>query len=139
MLRGWATASERTILRVDVSTGGGRSWSQAELQQDLAQAYGWPLWKFDRELGKGDHEMVVRAVDDAMQAQPPKPDDCWRALFQGANCFSRGDLGGRAALTDATRARGEASWRQERPLAFLRLQDLRLHSHADSGVSLRYT
>ena len=29
-LRGWATASERAIRRVDVSTDGGRNWSQAE-------------------------------------------------------------------------------------------------------------
>ena len=76
-LRGWATASERAIKRVDVSLDGGRRWRQALLEQDAAQPHAWTLWSLEAELAKGEHEFVVRAFDSAMQTQPERPDDTW--------------------------------------------------------------
>ncbi len=76
-LRGWATASERAIKRVDVSLDGGRNWSQARLEQDSTQPHAWTLWRMDAELARGEHELVVRAFDSAMQTQPDRPDDTW--------------------------------------------------------------
>ncbi len=76
-LKGWATASERAIRRVDVSIDGGRSWLQAKLQQQPDQPYAWTLWRLDAELKTGEHELVVRAFDEAMQTQPDTPDDTW--------------------------------------------------------------
>ena len=76
-LRGWATASERAVRRVDVSTDGGRRWAQAELEQDPAQPHAWTLWRLETRLEKGEHELVVRAFDEAMQTQPDTPDDTW--------------------------------------------------------------
>ena len=76
-LRGWATASERTIKRVDVSLDGGRRWRQARLEQDAAQPHAWTLWSLEVELAKGEHELVVRTFDSAMQTQPDRPDDTW--------------------------------------------------------------
>ena len=76
-LKGWATASERAIRRVDLSLDGGRSWLQAELQQQPDQPYAWTLWRLDAELKRGEHELVVRAFDEAMQTQPDTPDDTW--------------------------------------------------------------
>ena len=76
-LRGWATASERAITRVDVSLDGGRRWRQARLDQDPAQPHAWTLWSLEAELTKGEHELVVRAFDSAMQTQPDRPDDTW--------------------------------------------------------------
>ena len=77
MVRGWATASERAVKRVDVSVDGGRHWSQAELEQDAAQPFAWTLWRLETELAKGEHEIVVRAFDEALQTQPDSPDASW--------------------------------------------------------------
>ena len=77
-VRGWATASERAVKRVDVSLDGGRRWRQARLEQDAAQPHAWTLWSLEAELAKGEHEIVVRAFDSAMQTQPDKPDDTWK-------------------------------------------------------------
>lgn len=76
-LRGWATASERVVKRVDVSIDGGRRWSQADLQQDASQPYAWTLWSLQTALAKGEHELAVRALDEALQTQPDRPDDTW--------------------------------------------------------------
>ena len=63
--------------RVDVSINGGRRWRQADLEQDAAQPHAWTLWRMDAELAKGEHELVVRAIDQAMQTQPDSPDASW--------------------------------------------------------------
>ena len=76
-VRGWATASERSITRVDVSLNGGRRWRQARLEQDASQPHAWTLWRLEATLARGEHELVVRAFDSAMQTQPDKPDDTW--------------------------------------------------------------
>ncbi|MBE7217574.1 MAG: molybdopterin-dependent oxidoreductase [Caulobacteraceae bacterium] len=77
VVRGWATASGRAIRRVDVSVDGARTWAQAELQQDASQPHAWTLWSLETKLEKGEHELVVRAFDEAMQTQPDTPDDTW--------------------------------------------------------------
>ena len=76
-LAGWATASERLVSRVDVSINGGRSWSQAALEQNADAPSGWTLWRLQTKLEKGEHELVVRAWDDALQTQPGDPDATW--------------------------------------------------------------
>ncbi len=76
-LKGWAVASERAIKRVDVSLDGGRHWRQAELEQDPSQPHAWTLWRLEAELKKGEHQLVVRAWDAAMQTQPDTADDTW--------------------------------------------------------------
>jgi sulfite oxidase len=68
-LRGYATATDRAVVRVDVSLDGGRTWSQAELEDQSG------------DLPRGEHELAVRAWDDARQTQPALPDDTWN--FKG--------------------------------------------------------
>ncbi len=77
MIKGWATASERGVKRVDVSVDGGRHWRQAELEQRPDAPWAWTLWRIEAELEKGEHELVVRAWDSAAQTQPDSPDDTW--------------------------------------------------------------
>ena len=74
-LCGWAMATARDIVRVDVSIDGGRNWRQAVLEP--RSKWSWTLWKADVELGVGEHEIVVRAWDSAGQTQPAMPDDTW--------------------------------------------------------------
>ena len=76
-IKGWATASARQVKRVDVSTDGGRHWALAELEQASDQPHAWTLWRLDTVLEEGEHELVVRAWDEAMQTQPDTPNDTW--------------------------------------------------------------
>jgi sulfite oxidase len=80
-LRGYAMATARTIVRVDVSVDGGRNWCQAELEAHPASPWVWTFWKIKLHLPKGEHELAVRAWDSAMQTQPALPDDTWN--FKG--------------------------------------------------------
>ncbi len=80
-LRGWATASGRAIVRVDVSGDGGRSWSQAELQGDHAAPWAWTLWRARLDLAPGEHQLCCRAWDAAGQTQPERADAVWN--FKG--------------------------------------------------------
>lgn len=75
-LRGWATATARGISRVDVSTDGGRTWCQARIESDRSP-WSWTFWAAEVELGVGEHELAVRAWDEAGQTQPASPDDTW--------------------------------------------------------------
>jgi sulfite oxidase len=80
-LRGYAVASARDVVRVDVSADGGRTWRQAGLEHDVAAPWSWTLWSATVELPRGEHELVVRAWDSAGQTQPALPDDTWN--FKG--------------------------------------------------------
>lgn len=80
-LRGYAVATARAVMRVDVSIDGGRSWRQAELEHDPAAPWSWTLWHVALDLPKGEHELAVRAWDSAGQTQPALPDDTWN--FKG--------------------------------------------------------
>ncbi|MFO8116306.1 MAG: molybdopterin-dependent oxidoreductase [Halorubrum sp.] len=61
-LAGHAYAGTRGIERVEVSTDGGDSWTDAALSDPLPDADVWRQWRhvFDPD---GSHEVVVRAVD----------------------------------------------------------------------------
>jgi sulfite oxidase len=79
VLRGYATATAREVVRVDVSINGGRNWTQAALEH--GGPWSWTLWTAPVELPKGRHELAVRAWDSAGQTQPALPDDTWN--FKG--------------------------------------------------------
>ena len=76
-LRGYAVASDRAIARVDVSVNGGRDWDQAVLEQRADAPWSWTRWSWRGTLGEGEYELVVRAIDEAGQGQPSRPDDSW--------------------------------------------------------------
>lgn len=79
LVRGWAMASARMVARVDVSSDGGLTWQQATLEQGTQWA--WTLWQITLDLDSGDHELIVRAWDDAGQTQPAEAAACWN--FKG--------------------------------------------------------
>lgn len=80
-LRGYAIATARGIVRVDVSSDGGRTWRQAELEHDPGAPWSWTFWETTLDLPEGEHELAVRAWDSAGQTQPAAPDDTWN--FKG--------------------------------------------------------
>lgn len=80
-MRGYAIASARSIARVDVSVDGGRHWRRAALTRDPGAPWAWTFWEAAFDLGPGEHELAVRAWDEAGQTQPALPDDMWN--FKG--------------------------------------------------------
>lgn len=80
-VRGYATATDRAIVRVDVSPNGGRDWVQATIEDHGNGRWSWTLWHTTLDLAKGEHELVVRAWDSAGQTQPAEIDDTWN--FKG--------------------------------------------------------
>ena len=80
-VRGYATATDRAVTRVDLSADGGRSWCQAEIEPHDASRWSWILWNATLDLPPGEHELAVRAWDAAGQTQPALPDDTWN--FKG--------------------------------------------------------
>ena len=77
-ISGWAVASGRRIVRVDVSSDGGGRWYEATLEEHPdASVWSWRFWRATVTLRPGPHELAVRAWDDAGQTQPARPDDVW--------------------------------------------------------------
>ena len=69
LLRGRAWSGRGAIERVDVSTDGGRTWSDAELEPQLSP-HAWCGWTFAWDAQPGDHELQCRATDSAGNTQP---------------------------------------------------------------------
>jgi DMSO/TMAO reductase YedYZ molybdopterin-dependent catalytic subunit len=67
---GVAWAGEEAVARVEVSTDGGRSWSDAELLGPRAR-YSWALWEYLWEVAQpGACTLLVRATSTSGQTQP---------------------------------------------------------------------
>ncbi len=76
-VRGYAFAGgERYVARVDVSLDAGRTWSQAELGEDLGP-WAWRQWRLGVDLDAGDHEVLVRAWDSSAATQPEDEAGLW--------------------------------------------------------------
>ncbi|RDW77907.1 hypothetical protein BP5796_05759 [Coleophoma crateriformis] len=64
----------REIVRVDISTDGGKSWDQAELLSDStkgSKAWCWKRWRYTGPCRSCDETtLVVKATDEAYNTQP---------------------------------------------------------------------
>jgi sulfane dehydrogenase subunit SoxC len=65
---GWAP-----IVRVEVSTDGGSTWLDAELDSD-APEYAWRGWRVVWDAPVGEHVLMCRATDGAGNTQPLEAD-----------------------------------------------------------------
>jgi sulfite oxidase len=80
-VEGYAMAGgDRQVTRVDVSSDGGRTWTQAGLS-DKAGMWSWQLWKAALNLEPGEHQWVARAVDSSANSQPQDISQVWN--FKG--------------------------------------------------------
>ena len=72
------------IIRVDVSSNGGESWTVADLQSDdemaaYRQTYSWVLWRavVENLPPSSTHEFIVKAIDESYNSQPEDPKYIW--------------------------------------------------------------
>jgi sulfite oxidase len=76
-VRGYAFAGgDRYVSRVDVSTDGGATWTQASLLEDLGR-WAWRQWRITLDLPAGEHELLVRAWDSSAATQPEDEAALW--------------------------------------------------------------
>ena len=68
-LQGRAWSGRGAIARVEVSTDGGESFADAELEEPLGEA-AWRGWSFDWGAPLGEHVLCSRATDSAGNVQP---------------------------------------------------------------------
>lgn len=71
----WSDGRGR-VARVEVSSDHGASWQEAQLDAPESP-YAWTLWSLTLPFAAGEHEIWVRAVDDAGCAQPLDPNAGW--------------------------------------------------------------
>src|SRR5207237_8219474 len=70
VLEGKAWSGRGRIVRVEVSTDGGQSWSDARLAGD-GDDFAWQSWRYEWEVkAAGEHELCCRATDAAKNAPP---------------------------------------------------------------------
>ena len=88
-VRGYAFAGDdRGIARVDVSTDGGTSWTQAALDP-TSGPWAWRFWSTELDLPPGDTRIVVRAWDTAAAAMPEHPASLWNPKGYVNNAWAR--------------------------------------------------
>jgi len=88
-IRGIAFGGEHAIARVEVSTDGGATWSEAKLKPRLSE-HAWTLWSYEWSApSPGEHEIVVRAIDESGRAQSRGNLLSRRAFPDGAEGYHR--------------------------------------------------
>jgi sulfite oxidase len=86
---GYAFAGDdRLIVRVDVSTDGGRHWREAELLGEPAP-WAWRRWRIVLDARPGPLEIVARAWDSAAATQPEDPASLWNPKGYVNNSWAR--------------------------------------------------
>ena len=75
-LAGHAYAGIRGVDRVEVSTDGGSTWTDATLSEPLPGDDVWRMWRHRFEPS-GSHDVVVRAVDGTSKLQPEERSDSY--------------------------------------------------------------
>ncbi len=68
-LEGRAWSGRGSVTRVEVSVDGGTSWSDARLSEPIGR-FAWRGWTHAWTAPPGEHELMVRATDDAGNVQP---------------------------------------------------------------------
>jgi sulfane dehydrogenase subunit SoxC len=72
-LTGRAWSGWGHVVRVEVSVDGGETWSEADLGPRPESSSSWRSWSFGWDAELGEHELLVRATDEAGNTQPTDP------------------------------------------------------------------
>ncbi|XP_071542861.1 sulfite oxidase isoform X2 [Panulirus ornatus] len=85
----------RKIIRVDISSDGGRNWQAANiLESDEARhprAWGWTIWKTEVPVCESESEvqLCVKAIDSQYNTQPENFENIWNLRGVLANAYHR--------------------------------------------------
>lgn len=95
-VHGWAwSGGGRKIVRVEVSTDGGKHWQPAKLgegkDQPLGRAWAWTFWGCEAEVAAGQEEveLVVRCCDESFNVQPESAIAVWNIRGNYNNSYHR--------------------------------------------------
>jgi DMSO/TMAO reductase YedYZ molybdopterin-dependent catalytic subunit len=72
LLEGRAWSGWARIVRVDVSTDGGRTWTKAILGEPTGP-HAWTAWSLEWVATSGEYELACRATDETGRTQPLEP------------------------------------------------------------------
>ncbi len=84
-LRGRAWAGREQVTRVEVSTDGGETWSDATLEAPVGE-FAWRGWTHDWDARRGSYELSVRA---SCATGARQPDEMWNLQGMGNNACQR--------------------------------------------------
>ncbi|MGW2816303.1 sulfite oxidase [Streptomyces sp. NPDC001415] len=87
LLEGRAWSGRSPVVRVEVSTDGGRGWHDAELTERHGHAWAWRHWQAPWVATPGAHVLSVRATDAEGNSQPLK--QSWNRGGFGNNVVQR--------------------------------------------------
>ncbi|HEX6355185.1 sulfite oxidase [Actinophytocola sp.] len=85
VLRGRAWSGRAPVVRVELSTDGGQSWTDAALGESLGR-HAWRSWSARWDAIRGEYELCVRATDE-VGAQPVDP--LWNLQGMANNMVQR--------------------------------------------------
>ena len=85
-LEGRAWSGRAPIARVEVSTDGGETWADAEVEPGPGP-YAWAGWSHAWEAGPGEYELCCRATDASGDTQPLEPE--WNVGGYANNAVQR--------------------------------------------------
>jgi DMSO/TMAO reductase YedYZ molybdopterin-dependent catalytic subunit len=88
-LAGRAWAGRSGIAKVEVSTDGGTSWNECQLQNPVSP-FAWRGWTYLWEAKPGKHTICVRATDADGNVQPTQQQ--WNTGGYGNNAVQRLDV-----------------------------------------------
>lgn len=88
-LTGQAWAGRAQVARVEVSTDGGLTWTEAEMAEPVSP-YAWRAWTFGWEAAPGTHTLCSRAFDTEGNTQPAVPE--WNLGGFGNNAIQCVDV-----------------------------------------------
>ena len=83
--RAWSGVAD--IAGVEVSTDGGATWGDAEVERNGLGRWAWRAWRFTWDARPGEHELCSRARDAAGNVQPLEP--AWNTGGYGNNAVQR--------------------------------------------------
>ena len=87
-LTGRAWSGRAPVTRVEVSTDGGATWSEATLAPaDPAHPYAWRAWALPWDASPGRYELLARATDEAGGTQPVEQE--WNRQGMANNLVQR--------------------------------------------------
>jgi DMSO/TMAO reductase YedYZ molybdopterin-dependent catalytic subunit len=72
-LEGRAWSGHAPVAAVEVSTDGGTTWDDAQLEPSDLGAWAWRRWSYDWNAAPGQHMLACRARDEAGNAQTTEP------------------------------------------------------------------